>query len=215
MALTNSESLAYPEPTQKRCAAFVDGQNLYHSAKRAFGYTYPNYDVEALTKSVCAKQGWLVSQVRFYTGIPANNREPVQHRFWAKKTRAMARVGIQAITRPLRYQEKELPLFKGSGSITYNAPVEKGIDVRIAVDLIRLANDNAFDVALIFSQDQDLAEATDEVRRIKKEQKRWFWLASAFPVSDTCSNKRGIDRTDWIEIDKDLYDSCIDPKDYR
>lgn len=28
----------------KRAVVFVDGQNLFHSAKNCFGYTYPNYD---------------------------------------------------------------------------------------------------------------------------------------------------------------------------
>lgn len=32
------------EPDIKRAVAFFDGQNLFHSAKRAFGYTFPNYD---------------------------------------------------------------------------------------------------------------------------------------------------------------------------
>lgn len=41
------------EPTQKRAIVFVDGQNLFHHAKAAFGYTFPNYDVLALAKIVC------------------------------------------------------------------------------------------------------------------------------------------------------------------
>ena len=32
------------EPAIKRAVIFVDGQNLYHAAREAFGYTYPNYD---------------------------------------------------------------------------------------------------------------------------------------------------------------------------
>jgi hypothetical protein len=45
------------EPTIKRAVAFVDGQNLYRSAKTAFGYHYPNYDVQALARSVCVQRG--------------------------------------------------------------------------------------------------------------------------------------------------------------
>jgi hypothetical protein len=37
-----------PEPATKRTIAFIDGQNLYHSVREAFGYTYPNYDVQTL-----------------------------------------------------------------------------------------------------------------------------------------------------------------------
>jgi len=40
------------EPSIKRVVAFVDGQNLYRSAKTAFGYHYPNYDVHAIREPV-------------------------------------------------------------------------------------------------------------------------------------------------------------------
>ena len=37
-----------PEPAIIRGVAFVDGQNLFNAAKRAFGYSYPNYDITRL-----------------------------------------------------------------------------------------------------------------------------------------------------------------------
>ncbi len=45
------------EPPIKRTVAFIDGQNLFHSARSAFGYTYPNYDVTALANAACASRG--------------------------------------------------------------------------------------------------------------------------------------------------------------
>ena len=91
----------------------------------------------------------------------------------------------------------------------------KGIDVRIAIDVIRLAHQNTYDVALVFSQDQDLSEVASEVRVIAREQNRWVKMVSAFPTSPTATNKRGINSTDWVPIERTLYDSCIDPRDYR
>lgn len=38
-------SSLFTEPAIKRAVTFVDGQNLYRSAKEAFGYHFPNYDV--------------------------------------------------------------------------------------------------------------------------------------------------------------------------
>ena len=38
------------EPPAKRAVAFVDGQNLFHAAREAFGNSYPNYDVSALAE---------------------------------------------------------------------------------------------------------------------------------------------------------------------
>ena len=57
------------EPPVKRAVVFVDGQNLFHAAREAFGYTYPNYDVHALAERICAGRGWRLTQARFYTGI--------------------------------------------------------------------------------------------------------------------------------------------------
>ncbi len=70
-------------------------------------------------------------------------------------------------------------------------------------------------MALIFSQDQDLSEVAEEIRVIAREQNRWIKVASAFPLSPTTRNRRGIDKTDWIPIDRATYDSCLDRRDYR
>jgi hypothetical protein len=47
-----------PEPPVKRAVVFVDGQNLFHAARDAFGYTHTNYDVRALAEHICAGLGW-------------------------------------------------------------------------------------------------------------------------------------------------------------
>lgn len=92
---------------------------------------------------------------------------------------------------------------------------EKGIDVRIALDVVSLMLDNAGDVAVIFSQDQDLSEVADEVRAIARRESRWIKIASAFPVGPASRNTRGINKTDWVVIDKETYDRCIDQRDHR
>jgi len=89
------------------------------------------------------------------------------------------------------------------------------VDVRLALDVVRGALRADYDVALIFSQDQDLSEVADEIRAIAVQQDRWIKVASAFPASPTSANKRGIEKTDWINIARAEYDRCIDPNDYR
>jgi hypothetical protein len=98
---------------------------------------------------------------------------------------------------------------------TYLAGEEKGIDVRIALDIVRMAHHNEYDVALVFSQDQDLSEVAEEVRTIAREQGRWLKIACAFPTSPASRNRRGINKTDWIPIDRTMYDACLDRRDYR
>ena len=59
------------EPLTKTAIAFVDGQNLFRSAKTAFGRGHPNYDVQALASAVCSLMRWQLVETRFYTGVPA------------------------------------------------------------------------------------------------------------------------------------------------
>jgi hypothetical protein len=92
---------------------------------------------------------------------------------------------------------------------------EKGIDIRIALDAIHLALESAYEVALIFSQDQDLSEIAVELRRIAKQQGRYITVASAYPQSVSSTRRQGIYNTDWIPVPKQIYDTCIDPRDYR
>ena len=35
------------------------------------------------------------------------------------------------------------------------------------------------------------------------------------PFSPGLRNARGIDKTDWIRIDRVIYDACLDRRDYR
>ncbi len=103
----------------------------------------------------------------------------------------------------------------GFGPHTFLAGEEKGIDVRLALDALDAAHRWEFDVALIFSQDQDLSELASLIRQVAAFQNRWIKIASAFPDSSATTNRRGINRTDWCPIDRATYDACIDPRDYR
>lgn len=202
------------EPNLKRAVTFVDGQNLYHAAKAAFGYTYPNYDVQKLSAEICRLRGWGLQQARFYTGVPDRSDNAFWHDFWNHKLAIMGRRGVRLFSRSLRYRNRRIRLPDGSEQ-TFLYAEEKGIDVRIAIDVIRMAHHREYDVAVIFSQDQDLSEVADEIRVIASEQDRWIKVASAFPVSPVVPKQRGIDKTDWIPIERNLYDACLDPRDYR
>ena len=78
-----------------------------------------------------------------------------------------------------------------------------------------MAHRGEYDVAVIFSQDQDLSEVAHEIRVIAREQDRWIKVACAFPLSPTTRNRRGIDGSDWIRIERATYEACLDRRDYR
>ncbi|MEM3086217.1 MAG: NYN domain-containing protein [Halobacteria archaeon] len=126
----------------------------------------------------------------------------------------LGRQGVWTFSRPLRYRNRRVTLPDGTEH-TFLVGEEKGVDVRLALDVVRMAYRNEYDVALLFSQDQDLSEVAVEIRAIARERNCWIKIASAYPQSPTYRNLRGVDKTDWIPIGRTLYDACIDPRDYR
>jgi uncharacterized LabA/DUF88 family protein len=208
------------EPSIKRASVFIDGQNLFHTVKAAFGYTHPNFDPIKLSEMICKAQGWSLQKVHFYTGVPEIIDNATWNKFWNAKLLAMSRQGVITVRRPLKYRTREIDLPDGT-KYRFKTGDEKGIDVRIALDTLVGAIQKTYDVALILSQDQDLSEVAQEIRLVARSQARWIKMASAYPCDPSFSppkpvlvNSRGINSTDWIKITKLEYDLCIDPTNY-
>ena len=206
--------MPFAEPPVKYAMAFFDGQNLYRHAKDAFGHHHPNYDPVKLHAAVCAAHGWTPNLVRFYTGVPSRQISPMWAGYWSNRVIALKRAGVAVTTRPIRYHTE---VVKGADGIEtpVTTPQEKGVDVRLALDLVSCARRREFNVAVIYSQDQDLCEVVQEVKAISVEQQRWIKIACAFPAGPNATSRRGIDQTDWIKMDRKFYDACLDPRDYR
>lgn len=194
--------------------AFVDGQNLYQHAKEAFGHYHQNYDPLKLHALVCAANGWTPNLVCFYTGVPTAAEDPRWAGWWSNKVLAMKRAGVNVTTRPLRYRT-QYAFDQNGDEKTITVPHEKGIDVRLALDVVSRAVLKQFDVGVIYSQDQDLSEVVVDIKKIAAAAGRDITLACAFPDSPTASSRRGINGTQWIKISQQDYDACLDPKDHR
>src|SRR5687767_4121770 len=123
-----------------KTVVLIDGQNLFHLAQRAWGpsppYGYPCYDVEKLAANLVARQpGRVVHQIRFYTGVHDAGRglrEAFWHQFWTNKLHPLAMKGVVV------YKGRVNP----SGQ-------EKGVDVKLAVDLVELTYAQAYDAAIV------------------------------------------------------------------
>ena len=126
----------------------------------------------------------------------------------------MRRDGITVFSRPIRYRTEQVHLPDGAIE-EVETPQEKGIDLRLGLDVVGMAYRGELDVAVIFSQDQDFVEVAVEIRNIARTEGRWLKIASAFPSGPQATARRGIDKTDWFRMDRAFYDACLDPRDYR
>jgi hypothetical protein len=126
----------------------------------------------------------------------------------------MGRQGVVVFSRSLRYRN-ETSTLPDATELTLPVGEEKGVDIRLALDVIRMAHRGDYDVAVILSQDQDFSEVADEIRVIAQERGRWIKIASAYSLSPTTRNRWGISRSDWLPISRAMYDGCLDRRDYR
>ena len=191
-----------------RTIVLIDGQNLYHLARGAWPYspsspyTWPSYDVEKLALTlVCRTPGRILAEVRFYTGVPNPSIGPSQrfwHSFWSNKIRYLRSRGIY--------------VYRGRVN---SGGQEKGVDVSLALDLVRMTYDRQYDAAIIVSQDWDFGPAVRLAKEIAQRQGRLLVYESAFPVGPGSRSHRGVPGTTWVPIDKTTYDACLDPRDYR
>lgn len=194
----------------------IDGQNLYHAAREAFGQKLPTYDALALAQRICKDHDWELAHVGFYTGVPPARENPNMHDYWSRKLLRMSRQGVHVFTRELRYRNVTFRSDDGFEH-KFRTPVEKGIDIRIALDLLRHTQERKFDVAVLFSQDQDFTEAVTEVKALALSQGRSVRVMSAFPTGPAAReglNLRGINGTDWIKVPWSMYRECLDPMRY-
>ena len=191
-----------------RTITFIDGQNLYHSAKEAWGigasraYRRPSYDVKKLAMAIANRvAGRRLTEIRFYSGIPnprLGRDKAFWFGFWSNKMRHMENQGIY--------------VYRGRVNI---GGQEKGVDVSLAIDLIQSTHERRYETAIIVSQDTDFGPAVRLAKQIAKDQGRMLEFESHFPVGPGSRSRRGVPGTMWRPIDKDVYDACLDLRDYR
>jgi uncharacterized LabA/DUF88 family protein len=137
-----------------RTTLFVDYQNMYRTAREAFGWEafggrYGNFRPYSLGRQVARGENRVLTEVRVYTGIHTPQRNGVQHAQMQRRMEAWVAASpdiVQVFPRALRYSADR-------------PPQEKGVDVELAVDLVSLALDDAFDVVVLASTDTDLVPA--------------------------------------------------------
>jgi uncharacterized LabA/DUF88 family protein len=200
-----------------RTYVYVDGANLFNSAKRRFGYMTPNCDIAVLARAIAGiASNRKLERIFYYIGVPKLEHDARNHNWWNKKLSAMGRSSVTVIRRNLKQRELTIKL---SGVVHHESTnkklIEKGIDLRLGLDLVKHARLSLFDLAIVFSQDGDLAEAVDDAYEIAQGQHRRISIECAFPVAADHPQQYGIKRTTTREFDKVAYDACIDPTDYN
>jgi uncharacterized LabA/DUF88 family protein len=172
-------------------AVYIDGGNLYKRLKEmgVFENT-KRFDYSAFVKHLVGSRN-LISK-RYYVGVVRNFDK-------SEKSEKMVR-SQQKFLDSLHTEGFKIKL----GKIMYDGGSirEKGVDVKLSVDLIIGAVDNIYDTAIIISSDTDLIPAIKYVRSAKNKNVEYvgFGANPSFGMIKESSVSRVFSKTDLVQF---------------
>lgn len=146
-----------------KAIVFIDGSNFYFRLKDLVSgldgrHSLLNFDYASFSK-------WLVGtdelvEVRYYIGkLRRQKNSEKSEKMYADQQKLIGKLQQQNISITLgqliQHPDK-----------TFH---EKGVDVRLAVEMIRLARENKYKKAYLLSSDTDLVAAVEEVKLLSKK----------------------------------------------
>jgi len=179
-----------------RVCILIDGNNFYHLVLKKLGLKEMQFDFEKF--AVFLANGREISDTgkRFYIGtVPEKEGDIRTKKAMAKQTflfTVLKNNHWEIKTSKLRTRKERIPIDNrvvdyekllkfGIKKIIYERLREKGIDVKIATDLIVGAVDNQYDTAILVSSDSDLNPAIDWVRYRYRKKKKIEYIGFSIP----------------------------------
>ena len=161
-----------------RVAIFIDGSNLYHALKSNFKRHDLNFG-EFITK-LCGEQR--LFRTYYYNVL----QDPVQRPDGSREQQEFL-----DILRKTPYIEVRL----GTTKTSQGVPVEKGVDVMLATDLLYFAWNDFYDVAILVSGDADFAYAMQAVKNMGKHvEVAYFESGVSKDLLEVADNRHCLDR---------------------
>lgn len=144
----------------KKVFVFIDGSNFYFKLRELSSELDGEYSLLNFRSHEFAR--WLskphkLIEIRYYIGaVKRQHNNTKSEKMYADQQRLVGKLQQQNIViifgQLIRHPDK-----------TFH---EKGVDVRLAVEMIRFARMNKYDTAYLVSSDTDLVPAVEEVQRL-------------------------------------------------
>jgi len=164
---------------EDRVAIFIDGSNLYHALRGNF--RRHNLNFTEFTNKLCGSRR--LFRTYYYNILQDSTQRPDSHREQQE---------FLDILRKTPYLEVRL----GSTKVSQGIPVEKGIDIMLATDLLYFAWNDFYDVAILVSGDSDFAYALQAVKNMGKHAEvAYFESGVSNDLLNVADNHHLLDRS--------------------
>jgi len=207
----------------KKAIVFVDANNWYHNLKGWF--TPSEIDISKVVNFIAKEKKLEVLEIRWYASVLSIEDNKLDYMKHMNFLSILQGKGIRVITRKLqRLSNKEIlkkrqelleswdlcdvckPIVNESFlDISDHSKKEKGIDVRIAIDMVKEALQDNVDYCILISGDADFIPAFDLIKEIGKDVL-------------SCSVPRGYSnelrqKFPYMLLDRDILNKCF--RDYK
>ena len=159
---------------------YIDGFNLYHGALRNTAFKW--LDVSQLCEHLL--QGHQIEKIKYFTApmkIRAGDSDPdkpVRQQIYLRALKTLPNVEI--IEGFFLMHAVVMRRADGKGSVNVLKTEEKGTDVKIAAHLLHDGHNNVYEMAVVISNDSDLAEP---IKMVTQDLKRPVVVISPFKTN--------------------------------
>ena len=165
---------------EDKVAIFIDGSNLYHALENNFRRHDLNF-TEFISR-LCGSRS--LFRTYYYNVLQDPSKRP--------DTPKIQQQEFLGILQKTPYLEVRL----GGTKVAQGIPVEKGIDIMIATDLLYFAWNNFYNVAVLVSGDSDFAYALQAVKNMGKHvEVAYFENAVSKDLLDVADNRHLLNRS--------------------
>lgn len=179
---------------KEKVAIYIDGGNTYQRLKESeMPEREMRFDYSSFVEHLVGERS-LVSK-RYYIGIVKNFNN-------TEKGEKMVK-GQQKFLAGLESENFDIK----RGRIMYdnNSIREKGVDIKLSVDLVVGAVDDLFDTAIVISSDTDLIPAIKYVIKAKAKKVEYIGFSKnpSFGMIKESTDRRLFSKTDLLKFQKD------------
>ncbi len=147
--------------SSSRVAVFLDGSNLYFAVRDGL-HRQDNIDAEKLARKLT--KGRQLVRIYYYHVPRLEGESEAARRHQAFLNRLGYVDYLQLRLGRIVPRLVKLRCQSCGKDIEYTTHIQKGVDTRIAIDMVGLALLDAYDVAILVSGDADLAEAVNFIK---------------------------------------------------
>ena len=185
-----------PAPAPRRTVVYVDSWNLYYGCLKGTPYRWINI---AQMARLSLPAHYHIDHIRFFTAVamerPDNPQQLVRQLTLFRALRTLPNLTMHYgtfIVKPVRMM-LVTPLPDGTRFVDVVKTEEKGSDVNLAAYLVADGYENAYDAAVVVSDDSDLVEAIRIVRRLRKHVTVLSPSGRAYEMKRAATRYRAID----------------------